>query len=90
MKVTRIRVDGAPTTHNVGQRQAIREIQRLIGATCLDTVNLRDGRVMLVDDTGLIDGRPVNSEATKLYQSVRRTNNSIHGDVVIALDKDFA
>lgn len=58
----------------------------------LDTVNLRNGCVMIVDDTGMIDGRPVNAKATEAYHSVCRpdTIHPICGDVVIAVDEDFA
>jgi hypothetical protein len=47
---------------------------------------------LLVDDTGLVGGKPLNAEATKLYHSVCRpgTTNTIHGDVALVLDADFA
>lgn len=55
-------------------------------------MNLRDGRVMLVDDNGLAKGLPRNPEATRLYHAVCRpgTTQPIVGDVAIALDEDFA
>lgn len=91
MKVHVIRTNGTEEDHEVVPRHSIRDINRLIKASTLDTVNLRDGRVMLVDDTGLIDGKPINPEATRLYHSVCRqgTTHPICGDVAIALDKDF-
>jgi hypothetical protein len=48
--------------------------------------------VMLVDDTGMIDGKPINPKATALYHAICRpgTMFSIHGDVAIASDRDFA
>ena len=63
----------------------------LIEAEVLDTVNLRDGRVMLVDDLGHSKGAALNPEATKLYHSVCRpgTTHQIRGAVVVALDRDF-
>lgn len=93
MRVTVIRISGAREEHEVLHPSgAIRAIRKLIGAECLDSVNLRDGRVMLVDDTGMVDGRPVNPEATKLYWSICRagTTHPICGDVAIARDEDFA
>ena len=58
-----------------------------------DTVNLRDGTVMLVDDTAHIRNEipPVNPVATKLYHSVCRpgTTHEILGSVAIVNDKDF-
>lgn len=92
MNVTIIRTSGAQEQHEVLHKSgAIRAIRKLIGADCLDSVNLRDGRVMLVDDTGMLDGRPVNPEATKRYHAVCRpgTVHQIYGDVAIVLDADF-
>ena len=92
MKVQVVRIDGQTSEHEVPKRTAFREIGKLIRADCFDTVNLRDGTVMIVDDTGMIDGKPVNPEATKLYHGVCRagTIHPICGDVAIAIDADFA
>lgn len=57
-RVEILRVSGTNETHEVGKHILIDWIQRMIGADTLDSVNLRDGRVMLVDDTGLVDGKP--------------------------------
>lgn len=80
------------------ERPTIRGICEAIGADTLDSVTLRDaqgrpsGVVMMVDDSGLIDGKPVNPAATKLYHSVCRpgTTHPICGDVAIVNDGDFA
>lgn len=94
-----LRVGGATEEHHVGKHILIDWITRIIGAPgALDTVNLRDGRVMLVDDTGLVDGRPRNAAATALYAAVcyERTGRElppeafIAGDVAVAVDEDFA
>ena len=93
MKVEIIRVDGQKETHEVPHVSgAFRVIHKLIGADCCDSVNLRNGMVMLVDDTGFIDRKPVNPEATKLYHGVCRagTTHPICGDVAIVRDADFA
>lgn len=81
-----------PEVHEVGKHILLGWIKRMIGAEVLDTVNLRDGRVMLVDDTGLVDGKPRNEAATTLYWSICRpgTTHPICGDVAVALDEDFA
>lgn len=89
-----IRADG--TTEELPGRVSLAKICKLIGAATCDTVMLKHlGRplcVMVVDDTGMIDGRPINAEATKLYHANCRPGNpfSIHGDVVIVPDEDFA
>ena len=51
-EVVILRVSGARETHTVGRHILMDWIQRMIDATTLDTVNLRDGRVMLIDDNG--------------------------------------
>jgi hypothetical protein len=64
-----IRADG--TSRDLDGPHRMELLRRLIGADTIDTVQLRHmGRplhVMLVDDTGMVDGKPVNDEATKLY-----------------------
>lgn len=65
-----IRVDGTET--EIHERPTIRAIHAAIGCDCCDTVILskdswgRAAIVMMVDDTGMIDGRPVNEKATAL------------------------
>lgn len=61
-------------------------------ASGCDVVNLRDGRVMMVDDTGLIDGKSINERATKIYHSLCKpgTVHPICGDVAIVNDSDFS
>ena len=88
-----IRVDG--TEQEIPSRQSMRDIYRLIGCETVDVVQMRHmGRpshVMLVDDTGMIDGKPTNPKATELYHKNCRpgTIHPICGDVVIVPDADF-
>jgi hypothetical protein len=72
-------------------RLNIAAIESAINAHCLDTVNLRDGRVMLVDDDGVEKDLPINLTATALYHSVCRpgTTHQIRGDVAVVHDADF-
>lgn len=89
-----IRVDGTeePLPHAVTMRRAL----DLIGADTIDTVSLKHLghplQVMLVDDVGMVDGKPINAKATELYHANCRPGNpySIHGDVVVVYDEDFA
>lgn len=90
-----VRVDGTIEV-NLG-KPSIHEVLAAIKATSLDTVMLREngvhtGVVMLVDDTGLTDGKPVNTVATQLYhaQCIPGTTHPICGDVAICDDSDFA
>ena len=97
MKAEILRVDGSREEHTireVGSRARLGALRHLTGCECFDMVNLRDGRVMCVDDTGLIDGKPINVQATSLYHSIypraKAANQPIAGDVAIVLDEDFA
>jgi hypothetical protein len=88
-----IRVDGTETA-NQG-KPSIPEICRLIGCTTLDTVSVsrtRSRTMMFVDDTGMLDGKPVNAKATALYHAICKpgTVHQIHGDVVIVNDGALA
>jgi hypothetical protein len=68
------------------------DIERLIGADTLDTVNLADRvHVMVVDDIGHQKGLPLNKPATLLYWDRCGGPNdwAIVGDVVIVPDSDF-
>jgi hypothetical protein len=87
-----IRVNGDETIY-----EEIPQMWRIcaaIGCSCIDTVILDHKRkqIMMVDDTGMIDGKPVNDKATALYRAICRpgTIHSIHGDVAIVNDADFA
>ena len=87
-----IRVNG--TEETVPERPTLPAIYKAIGCDTIDTVMIdrRSQIVMIVDDTGMIDGKPANAKATALYHSVCRpgTVHQIHGDVAIANDEDFA
>jgi hypothetical protein len=88
-----IRIDG--TEILVEEKPNLRTITRAIGAESIDTVSL-DKRtrtqIMVVDDTGMIDGKPVNPKATELYHAICKpgTVYAIHGDVAICNDLDFS
>jgi hypothetical protein len=86
-----IRVDG--TEELVEERPTIQKIYRAIGCECCDSVTLDHKKmiVMMVDDTGMVDGKPVNSKATALYHARCKPGTiwAIHGDVAIVNDESF-
>jgi hypothetical protein len=84
MTATILRIDG--TQEIVEARPS--EFGRLLGADCLDTFSLRDGRRVWVDDLGHAKGLPINERATQLYLAICRpgTTHVIRGDVVIGRD----
>lgn len=69
----------------------IHEIHALIGADICDTVNLRNGDVMLVDDLGHKKNLMINEKATAIYHKlcIPGTTHKILGTVVIVPDADF-
>lgn len=89
-----IRVDG--TEEPLDGKRSMRQLLAAISADCIDCVQLRHlGRptqVMLVDDTGMVGGKPVNPKATELYHANCRpgTTSPICGDVAVVFDEDFA
>lgn len=84
-----IKVDG--TREPSPAPRSMAQIQKAIGSTTCDAVNLRNGFVMIVDDLGHVFGKPMNNEATKLYWAVCRpgTTHTIVGDVFVCPDADF-
>jgi len=86
-----IRVDGQEAV--LSERPTIAMIRRRLRAQSLDTITIdRENRqIMAVDDTGMIDGKPVNEKATLLYRQicVPGSMGTIHGDVMIINDSDF-
>lgn len=81
-----LRVDGSRVSVSVPKANVWAAIEKEIGASCLDGVDLRNGTTMFVDDNGyeaetisspgyiqLVctkPRKPVNIAATKLYHSV--------------------
>ena len=87
-----LRANGTKEEHQVAKHILLDWCRRMIGAETIDTVNLRDGRVMLVDDIGHQRGLPSNVSATNLYHEVclPGTTHQIVGDAAICWDEDFA
>lgn len=92
MAIEVIRVNGTRENRRIGTRDPFAEINKLIGCDVTDTINLRDGRIMLVDDLGHQKNLSVNPIATDMYWAVCRpgTRHQIVGDVIVAVDADFA
>jgi hypothetical protein len=86
-----IRDNGTHEAAAVYRANWLTQIEELIGASCLDSVDLRDGRIMFVDDLGYSRGLSDNAEATGLYHRACKlgTTHRIKGDVVIGRDEDF-
>lgn len=90
-----IQVDGTETI--VDRPLPIREANFTLRCGYLDTVNVtraftgnRKRVIMLVDDTGMIDGKPTNPKACELYWAIcaPQTIHPICGDVALVYDSD--
>ena len=86
-----LRVDGTrePATIQRETRLFLSDLYRIIGCDCIEPVRLADGRMMVVDESGILKNKPINPEATRLYHDKRDTFNPIVGDVVLMAMKDF-
>ncbi len=89
-----IRASGAEAT--AWKKPTIKMIRRIIGCDYIDTVVLEKDRhgqpttIMVVDDTGMIDGKPVNDKATALVRKARGPQLfCIHGTVAVVDDRDW-
>lgn len=90
-----LRTDGAIIM--CAEKPNLTTIRKAIGCKSIDTVILSwsqeglAGTIMLVDDTGMLDEKPVNETATKLMRAIFGPEypNRIHGDVAICNDGDF-
>ena len=87
-----IHADGTETA--LKHKRSMSEIASLIGADACDSVSLdhlgRPPQVMIVDDAGLIDGKPINAKATALYHGSRPGSMyPVCGDAAVVFDRDF-
>jgi hypothetical protein len=92
-KATLIRANGEKQDFN--RSLTMTEIRKLINAEVLDSVNLKEGHVLVIDDNGIQAGKPPNAGATFIYQRLKKSTNKIYGDVVIGdvvivWDNDYA
>ena len=85
-----------------GRHEAIDQVptfeamEQAISCTAFDAVPIGkanrppDDEILLVDDTGLLDGKPINPEATLLYWRVAPSQrHCIHGDAILTRDRYF-
>ncbi len=68
------------------------QVDQVLGAGAFPgSINLRDGRVLLIDDQGVAKRLPRNAAATALYHSICKpgTTTPVLGDAVVTLNADF-
>jgi hypothetical protein len=81
-------VDG--TEIIISEKPNDKSINKAIGCDCTDSVDLKGGQVMIVDDAGQLKGLPVNKKASALASQRLGRTYTIYGIAVIANDRDFA
>jgi hypothetical protein len=80
-------VDG--TEIIISEKPDVKSINKAIGCDCTDTVDLKEGQVMMVDDERQLKGLPVNKKASALASQRLGGTYTIYGIAVIANDRDF-
>lgn len=91
MKAKIIHVDGSEEDVEFDQSECHQRIEKELDCNALDTVNLRNGYTMYVDDIGLQKEKPVNKKATALYHGicVPGTTQPIVGDVMVIAESEW-
>ena len=70
-----------------GRDFSLEELQGYVDGL-IEIVSLYDGRLMVVNDEGLINGLPINPLATAIYQNATGVNDYILGNVLICQDNE--
>ncbi|GAA3015412.1 DUF3846 domain-containing protein [Streptomyces fulvorobeus] len=78
-----IRIDGSFQVIDWPTEGHLPILYKGIGCTHVDAVDISPRLTMWIDDSGLIDGAPVNRAATILYAIHREPHQHYYGDVVI-------
>ena len=59
------------------------ELYALVGGHCVDIIGLGDGRMLVIDDNGKVDNRPLNRAATVLAAIAIAPDDVIVGDALL-------
>lgn len=70
------------TTPRNGNDFELDELQAIVGGY-IEVVNLRDGRLIVVDEEGKPKGKERNHKATDIFHSVFGNNDFIVGDALV-------
>ena len=84
---TLITIDGAESTitpANPTEGFTLTELYAAIGADIIEVVYLDDGRLMVIDEEGKLNGKQPNRLASEIAESVLQSNDYIVGNAVIA------
>ena len=65
-----------------GKTFTLKELQDAVGGY-IEVIRLKDGRLMIVNEEGLLQGLPVNIEATKILRRDHSTTQYIVGNAIV-------
>jgi hypothetical protein len=66
----------------------LNEIQKIVGGY-VELVMLSPRTIMLVNEEGKLMNLPVNKVATRIFRRMRRSADTIHGDVLVCATEHF-
>ncbi|MFD8406030.1 DUF3846 domain-containing protein [Streptomyces anulatus] len=78
-----LRTDGSFEVIDWPKENHLPILYKGIGCTHVDAVDISPRLSMWIDDSGLINGSPVNRAATILYAIHQEPHQHYHGDVII-------
>lgn len=71
-----------------GSDFSLQEVQAIVGGY-VELVRLWDGRIMLINEEGKLEGLPLNAEATRLFLVERDGYDVIVGDALVCDNDQF-
>jgi len=82
-----VQVDG--TVIIISEKPAFPAIHKWLKCDGTDSIDLKDGQVMIVDEYGKLNELPVTKKATALVSQHFSGEHLIYGDMAIVNDRDF-
>ena len=66
----------------------LEELKSIVGGY-IEIVNLRDGRLICLNEEGKLYNLPYNNKATDIFRAAFRTNDFIVGDVLVCKEDEI-
>lgn len=65
-----------------GKHFSLKEMQEIVGGY-IEILDLRNGKIIILNEEGKLENLPYNLEATVMYRSAYLTSDFIVGDVLV-------
>ncbi len=90
MAAIHIKTDGTetPVYPENGTDFNLKEMQGFVGGY-VEVITLSNGKIMLLNEEGKVDGLPVNKVATQMTRDVLSAGDMVIGDVLICDDNQI-